>query len=164
MKTKTLKDLFFDQLRDTFDAEKQMCKALPKLASAAYSPELRAAFDQHANETEVQIERLKQVAEACDYTLRRKTCDAMEGLVSEAKEMMDEKADPMAKDAGLIAAAQKAEHYEIASYGCLATWAEMLGHAEASRLLLETLEEEKRTDARLTELAERFINAEAVNV
>jgi len=161
MKQRTLHDLFIDQLRDAYDAEKQLVKALPKMAKAAHSTELRDGFTQHLEETERQVERLEKVFETAGYKAKAKTCEAMKGLVEEGKEIIDLKANPDVRDAGLIAAAQKVEHYEIASYGCLCTWAEQLGYHDAQRLLHETLDEEKRTDEKLTELAQANINAAA---
>jgi len=161
MKRHTLHDLFIDQLRDTYDAEKQLVKALPKLAKVASSPDLQEAFTHHLEETERQIERLEKVFEAAGYKAKSKTCEAMKGLVEEGKDIMDWKAEPDVLDAGLIAAAQKVEHYEIASYGCLCTWAEKLGYHEGQRLLHETLEEEKHADEKLTQLAQAHINEDA---
>lgn len=161
MKQETLHDLFIDQLRLVFDAEKQLVKALPKMAKAASSTELRDGFTHHLEETERQVERLEQVFSTTGHKAKATTCDAMKGLVSEGKEVIDLKAEPDVRDAGLIAAAQKVEHYEIASYGCLCTWAEQLGYHDAQRLLHETLEEEKRTDEKLKQLAQSHINASA---
>jgi ferritin-like metal-binding protein YciE len=161
MKQRTLHDLFVDQLRDTYDAEKQLVKALPKMAKAANSTDLRAGFEKHLVETTRQVDRLERVFQEAGARPKRKTCDAMKGLVAEGKDIIDLKADPSVRDAGLIAAAQKVEHYEIAAYGCLCTWAEQLGYREAKRLLGETLDEEKRTDAKLTELATSHINRQA---
>jgi ferritin-like metal-binding protein YciE len=161
MKRRSLHDLFIEELRDVYSAEKQLVKALPKLAKAATSPELRDGFLQHHEETQRQVERLEEVFQAVGHKPKAKTCDAMEGLVLEAKDVIDLKAEPEVIDAGLIAAAQKVEHYEIAAYGSLCAWAEHLHYGDARRLLHETLEEEKRTDAKLTELAQREVNASA---
>jgi len=161
MKMKNLQDLLIDQLRDVYDAEKQLLKALPKMAEAAGAPELRQAFEHHAEQTEGQIDRLRQVSEQLGFNLKRKSCAAMAGLMEEGQEIMDLKADADVKDAGLIAAAQKAEHYEIAAYGCLCSWAQQLGHSEAVALLQETLHEEKNTDQLLTRLAEASVNVAA---
>jgi ferritin-like metal-binding protein YciE len=160
MKRQTLHDLFVDQLRDAYDAEKQLVKALPKMAKAARSPDLRQGFEKHLQETQHQVERLEQVFEEAGHKAKGKTCEAMKGLVEEGKDIIDMKAEPEVRDAGLIAAAQKVEHYEIASYGCLCTWAEQLGYEKAHRLLGETLDEEKQTDAKLTELAKAHVNRE----
>ena len=141
MKQRNLNDLFIDQLRDIYDAEKQLVKALPKMAKAAHSTELRDGFTHHLEQTERQVERLEKVFEAAGHKAKAKTCEAMKGLVEEGKEMIDLNAEDDVRDAGLIAAAQKVEHYEIASYGCLCTWAEQLGFSEGQRLLHETLEE-----------------------
>jgi len=163
MKRRTLEDLFIDQLRDVYDAEKQLVKALPKMAKAATSAQLGEGFAQHLRETEEQVRRLEQVFEKVGHKLKGKTCEAMEGLIEEGKEIIDMKADPEVRDAGLIAAAQKVEHYEIASYGCLCAWAQQLDWKDVQTLLHESLEEEKRTDAKLTELAESHINAAAIH-
>jgi ferritin-like metal-binding protein YciE len=157
----TLQDLLVDQLRDLLYAERQIIKALPKMARKASSKELRSAFQEHVQETEGQVDRLEQVFEQLGVSARGKRCEAMDGLIDEAKSLMDEEAEPSVLDAGLIASAQKVEHYEIASYGCVATWAEQLGRREAARLLRQTLDEEKRADAKLTSLAEGTINLEA---
>jgi ferritin-like metal-binding protein YciE len=151
-----LRETFVDELRDLFDAEKQLLKALPKLANAAENEELKAAFEQHVEETEGQIERLNEVFQLFDEEPKGKKCKAMEGLVAEGSDVIEEEAG----DAALIAAAQKAEHYEIASYGSLAAWAKLLGEDQAMELLEQTLEEEKATDEKLTELAETAVNLE----
>ena len=163
MSLTTLKDLFIDELRDTLSAEKQLVKALPKMAEAASSPALRKGFEKHLRETENQVERLKQVFESINETARAKTCKAMEGLVEEGAEIIKEDADPEVRDAALIAAAQKVEHYEIAAYGTLATWAKMLNYKKALSLLVKSLDEEKAADEKLTELAETMINESAIN-
>lgn len=163
MSLDTLQDLFIDELRDTLSAEKQLVKALPKMAAAATSPDLRKGFERHLKETEKQVERLKQVFESIGETARAKTCEAMEGLVQEGSEIIGEEADPEVKDAALIAAAQKVEHYEIAAYGTLATWAKLLNHKKALNLLLQSLNEEKATDEKLTELAKTMVNESAVS-
>ena len=151
-----LRETFVDELRDLLDAEKQLLKALPKLAKAAENEDLKAAFEQHVEETEGQIERLKEVFELFDHEPRGKKCKGMEGLVEEGAEKIEEEAG----DAALICAAQKTEHYEIASYGSLSAWAKLLGEDQAVELLEQNLEEEKATDAKLTELAESIVNAE----
>lgn len=163
MTHESLKDLFLDELRDTLSAEKQLVKALPKMAEAATLPQLRKGFEKHLKETEKHVERLKQVFESIDETPRAKTCKAMEGLVEEGSEIIEEDAEPDVKDAALIAAAQKVEHYEIAAYGTLATWAKLLNYKKALRLLVQTLEEEKATDEKLTELAETTVNESAAS-
>lgn len=161
MSLDSLSDLFLDELRDVLSAEKQLVKALPKMAKAASSPELRQGFEKHLRETEGHVERLKQVFESVGETARAKTCKAMEGLIEEGSEIIKEEAQPEVKDAALIAAAQKVEHYEIATYGTLITWANLLGQKQAVALLSQTLEEEKATDETLTELAESTINEAA---
>src|SRR5262245_49550697 len=143
---KTLTDLFYDQLQDAYNAETQLTKALPKMAKAANSPELRAGFEQHLNETKNQITRLERVCQQLGCKTGGNTCEAMEGLVAEGEEVMKLGLDKDAQDAGLIAAAQKVEHYEIALYGTLCAFAKQLGHTDAASILHETLEEEKRTD------------------
>ncbi|MDB5387990.1 MAG: hypothetical protein JWM11_3636 [Planctomycetaceae bacterium] len=156
-----LNDLFIDELRDILSAEKQLVKALPKMAKAASSSELRQGFEKHLGETEMHVERLKQIFESIGEIARAKTCKAMEGLVEEGSDIIKEDAEPEVKDAALIAAAQKVEHYEIATYGTLVTWAEMLGQKKAVKLLMQTLAEEKATDEALTELAENTVNEAA---
>jgi ferritin-like metal-binding protein YciE len=143
------------------NAEKQLVKALPKMARAASSENLRAGIEEHLQETEGQVERLERIFESLDISGRGVKCQAMEGLVKEGAEMMDEDAEPAVKDAALIAAAQKVEHYEIASYGTLVTWARQMGHQDAEQLLQQTLEEEKAADRKLTELAESEVNVTA---
>jgi ferritin-like metal-binding protein YciE len=161
MAEKQLDDLFLDTLKDIYYAERQILKALPKMAKAATSPDLKAGFEQHLAETEVQVERLQQVFELLGKPARGKTCDAILGIIEEGKEIMDEYKGTAALDAGLVSAAQAVEHYEIARYGTLATWAKQLGHTEALNLLLETLNEEKATDEKLSTLAESAVNLEA---
>jgi len=156
-----LHELFLDELADIYNAEQQLTKALPKLVKAARSPELREAFEAHLEETKNQIMRLDQVAESVGGAIKRKKCQAMEGLIEEGEEMMEEKEDSEALDAGLILAAQKVEHYEIASYGGLRAWAELMGHTDAVDLLQETLEEEKNADQKLNQIAESVANLEA---
>jgi ferritin-like metal-binding protein YciE len=164
MKQRTLRDLFHDQLRDMYNAEGQLIKALPKMAKAANQPELREGFEQHLEQTRGQYERLELVFEALGEKVRGKTCQAMEGLVAEGKEWMDEDATPEVMDAGLIACAQKVEHYEIATYGCLVTWAKQLDlEDDAVAALQQNLNEEKETDEKLTHLAENMINLQAAN-
>jgi len=159
----TLHDAFIDELRDTYDAEKQLTKALAKLAKAATNPELRDAFETHLEETQGQIERLEQVFESLDEKVRGKHCDGIAGIIEEGKSMMEEDFDETTMDACLIAAGQRAEHYEMAAYGTLIAWAEAMGHTEAVALLRETLDEEKAADKKLTSLAEGGINQSAAD-
>ncbi len=161
MPSETLQDLLVDVLRDTYNAEKQLVKALPKMAKAANSEELRAAFEEHLEVTRQQVTRLEEVFKALDVPVRGKHCVAMEGLIEEGKELMEEDHDPEVMDAGLIAAAQKVEHYEIAAYGTVRTWAEMLGHSEVAGLLEQSLNEEAETDEKLSQLAMSTINVNA---
>src|SRR5688500_6326167 len=161
MKMETLQELYLEQLRDIYDAENQLLKALPKMAKEATNDELKAAFEQHLEQTEEQITRLDRIFEELGEKSKGHKCKAMLGLIEEGKEMMQEDADEDVMDAGLICAAQKVEHYEIATYGCLRTYAEMLGFDEQADLLQETLDEEKDTDENLTELAVSCINIEA---
>ncbi|MCW5299883.1 ferritin-like domain-containing protein [Herbaspirillum lusitanum] len=155
MTAKTLKDLFIHSLSDVYSAEKQLTKALPKLARASTSPQLKQAFETHLEETNGQIERIDRVVQASELRLKRIKCVAMEGLVEEGQEQIDEIEKGPVLDAALIGAAQKVEHYEIATYGTLAALAKKLGYDEALKLLLETLEEEKATDKKLTDIAEQ---------
>lgn len=153
MTTKTLKDLFIHSLSDVYSAEKQLTRALPRLARAASNPELRSAFEQHLEETQGQIERIDRLVDAADLRLKRVKCVAMEGLVEEGREQIDEIEKGPVLDAALIGAAQKVEHYEIATYGTLCALAKQLGLQDAAKLLHETLNEEKATDEKLSELA-----------
>jgi len=161
MKLKSLQDLLADQLKDLYSAENQLVKALPKMAKAATNPDLKAGFAEHLEQTRGQVARLEQICEQLGVTPKGKKCAAMEGLVEEGQELMEEDAEPGVRDAGLIAAAQKVEHYEIASYGSARTWAEQLGLDGAVQLLQETLDEEKETDEKLTQLALSAVNVEA---
>jgi ferritin-like metal-binding protein YciE len=161
IKEKELKDLFLDTLKDIYFAEKKILSALPKMAKAAQSPKLKAAFEKHLAETDVQVQRLDQVFASIDETPKGKTCDAIMGIIEEGKEIMDEYKGMPALDAGLLAAAQAVEHYEISRYGTLKTWAGMLGLNKAVQLLDKTLQEEKNTDVALTKLAETAVNQEA---
>ena len=156
-----LNDLFLDTLKDIYYAEKQILKALPKMAKAAQSEKLRAAFEKHHDETEGQIERLEQIFELLGKAARGKKCDAIEGILDEGKEVMEEYEETPALDAGLLAAAQAVEHYEISRYGTLKAWAGRLGMNDAVKLLDETLAEEKKTDDTLTRIAVSAVNAEA---
>jgi ferritin-like metal-binding protein YciE len=160
MKLELLQDFYIEELRDLLSAEKQLTKALPKMAAAAVSPELRAAFEEHLGQTEIHLERLEQIFEELDEPAKSKKCKAMGGLIAEAKEFLSEDAVGEVIDVGLITAAQKVEHYEIAAYGCLATYAKLLGYENHKGLLGKTLEEEKQTDEKLTKIAER-LNVEA---
>src|SRR5690348_12205429 len=135
MKLHSLEDLFHEQLRDMYDAEKQLVKALPKMAKAASASELQSAFQEHLEQTRGHVERLERVFELCGKKPRGKSCDGMEGLIDEGAEMIDADAEPMVRDAGLIAAAQRVEHYEMAVYGCLRTWAHQMNHHEAAQLI-----------------------------
>jgi ferritin-like metal-binding protein YciE len=157
-----LEELLIDELKDIYSAENQIIKALPKMAKAASSPELRRAFERHLEETRRQVERLDQIGDALEIKLTGKKCKGMEGLIEEGKEIMQEDLDENAIDAGLIGAAQKVEHYEIAAYGTARTHAEILGYNKVARLLQQTLNEEAATDKKLSQLAESIINLEAV--
>ena len=160
-KAKTLQDLFHDTLKDIYFAEKKILSALPKMAKAANSDELSAAFEKHEDETEGQVECLEQVFQILGETPKGKTCDAIVGIIEEGQEIMREYKGTPALDAGLLAAAQAVEHYEISRYGTLKTWAGELGMDKAVKLLDATLSEEKKTDAALTELAETLVNQKA---
>jgi len=160
-KEKTLEDLFHDTLKDIYYAERKILKALPKMARAAASDELKQAFTKHKDETEGQIERLQKVFEIIGKRAQGKTCDAIEGILSEGEEIIEEYKGTDAMDAGLVAAAQAVEHYEIARYGTLKRWAQMLGLKDAAKLFDETLKEESKTDADLTALADAVANPKA---
>jgi ferritin-like metal-binding protein YciE len=160
-KLKTLEDFFADELKDVYNAEKQITKALPKMAKAASSEDLKNALETHLAETEGQVARLEKIGKILGKTLSGKKCKAMEGLMEEGKELMEEDAAPEVMDVALIAAAQKVEHYEIATYGCLKTYARLLGYEEIEDLLQETLEEEGNADKTLTAIAEE-LNTEAM--
>lgn len=159
----SLQRLLEDELKDMYDAEKQITRALPKMMKKAGAGELRAAFEEHLQQTEQQIERLEQVFEHLDMPARGKKCLGMQNLIKEGQEMMAETKDDDTRDALMIAAAQKVEHYEIASYGTMRVWANLLGHTEAASLLEQSLEEEKETDERLTSIAESFVNRAAAD-
>ena len=161
MAEKKLENLFEDTLRDIYYAERQILKALPKMAKAANSEQLAAGFEQHREETETHVERLEKVFEMLDKRARGKTCDAILGIIEESKEIMDEYKGSPAIDAGLASAAQAVEHYEIARYGTLVTWAKQLGMNDAAKLLEQTLAEEKATDEKLSQLAEAEANPKA---
>jgi ferritin-like metal-binding protein YciE len=156
----TLHDAFLDELRDAYDAEKQLLKALPRMAKAAESDSLREAFEMHRQETEGHVDRLERVFAGLDERVRGKHCDGMAGIIDEGKAVMEE-AGETTLDAMLIASAQRAEHYEMAAYGTLVAWARAMGHQDAAGLLQEILEEEKATDEKLTQLAEGGINQTA---
>src|SRR5690349_13175244 len=160
-KITTLEDLYTDMLKDLYSAEKQLVKALPKMAKAAQSSDLQKAFQDHLKQTEGHVERIERIFAEMDGSPRGKKCMGMEGLVSEGSELLQEDIDPEVIDAGLIAAAQKVEHYEIASYGTVRTWAERLGKNSAVRLLQQTLDEESAADEKLTQIAESHANMEA---
>ncbi len=161
MKLKTLDALFHHELKDLYSAENQLTKALPKMAEAASNAELKAGFETHLEETLGQIERLKTIGEALGLALTGHACKAMQGLIEEGADLIDEDADEAVRDAGLISAAQRVEHYEIAGYGTARALARQLGHDDAYDLLTETLEEERATDVKLTELALSQVNIEA---
>lgn len=162
MKLESLQDLFVEELRDLYSAETQLLKALPKMEKAAHAPELKAAFQTHLTETQGQVARLEQIFQALGEKPTGKTCKAMEGLVAEGSEMISENAAPAVKDAGLIGAAQRVEHYEIAGYGTARTFAQHLKNDLAAGLLQQTLREEEATDKKLTTLAESNVNLQAV--
>jgi ferritin-like metal-binding protein YciE len=159
----TLHDAFIDELHDTYDAERQLTKALPKLAKAASSPGLRAAFESHLEETRGHVERLEEVFATLQERPRGKHCDGIAGIIDEGKTLMSEDFDPATMDACLIGAGQRAEHYEMAAYGTLVAWARAMGHNEAANLLQQTLDEEKAADEKLSVLAEGGINEDAAS-
>jgi ferritin-like metal-binding protein YciE len=160
--TNPLEELLVDELKDLYSAENQIIKALPKMIKAADSSELKRAFERHLEETRRQVDRLNQIGEMLDIRMTGKKCKGMEGVIEEGKEIMEEDLDENAIDAGLIGAAQKVEHYEIAAYGTARTHAQLLGYTKAAKLLQQTLDEEAATDKKLTALAESIINVEAV--
>lgn len=162
MKISTLQDLYIEELRDIYDAENQITAALPEMAKAATHEELKNAFEEHLDQTKEQIERLKKIFEDAGVSPKGKKCQGIAGIIAEAKELIKEDVEPEVLDAGLIAAAQKVEHYEIASYGCASTFARLLGNEDEADQLQITLDEEKETDETLTDLAESTINVEAV--
>jgi len=161
MAEKNLDDLFHDTLKDVYYAERKILTALPKMAKAAQSPELKAAFEKHHDQTEGQVERLIEVFAIIDKKPQGKTCPAIDGILEEGAEIMKDYKGTAALDAGLIGAAQAVEHYEMSRYGTLKRWAEMLGHTDAAELLNETLEEEEQTDVDLSALADASINQKA---
>ena len=160
----TLHDAFIDELRDTYDAEKQLIKALPKMVQAARSPELRAAFRTHLKETKGQVKRLEEAFASIDERPRGKHCKGMAGILEEGKSVMGEDFEKNAMDAALIASAQRVEHYEMAAYGTLVAWAQAMGHARAARLLQQNLNEEGKADKKLSSLATRGINRKAAEI
>ena len=161
MEIDSLRKLYVEELKDLYSAEKQLVQALPKMAKKSSNAQLRAAFEEHLRVTQGQVERLERIFQSLDKAPRGKKCKAMEGLIEEGKEMMGEDMEPDVMDAALISVAQKVEHYEIASYGTVRTWAELMGDSEAARLLQQTLDEEGEADKKLTQLAETSINVEA---
>ena len=161
-KEKTLEDLFHDTLKDIYYAERKILKALPKMARGAQSEKLKAAFEKHKSETEVQVERLQQVFEIIGKRAQGKTCPAIDGIIEEGEEVLEEYKGTAALDAGLLSAAQAVEHYEITRYGTLRRWAQNLGLNDAVKLLEETLKEESRTDEDLTKLADAAVNEKAM--
>jgi ferritin-like metal-binding protein YciE len=162
MALESLRDLFINELKDIYNGEKQLTKALPRLAKAAESPDLQQAFTKHLRETEAQVDRLERIFRALGEKPTGKRCKGMEGLVEEGKDILAEDGEEAVLDAALIAAAQKVEHYEIAAYGCLITYAKLLGESDAEKLLKQTLAEEEATDEALTALGESGINQAAV--
>ena len=161
MKLESLKDLYLEQLKDLYSAESQIIDALPRMAEAADSADLRKAFNDHLRQTEEHVRRLERIFQSLQENPKGETCEGMKGLLKEGSKMMKMSGDPSVIDAGLIAAAQRVEHYEMAGYGTVRTYAEMLGKTEHASLLERTLQEEEQTDERLTELAESHINQEA---
>jgi ferritin-like metal-binding protein YciE len=161
MSLDSLQSLFLEELKDIYHAEKQLVRALPRLAKAATAPELQEAITSHLEETEGHVERIEQIFKELGQAARGKRCKGMEGLLEEGKEIMEEEGEPAVIDAALIAGAQRVEHYEIAAYGCLRTYAELLGMDKAAKLLSETLAEEEAADKKLNSIAEGKVNAEA---
>jgi ferritin-like metal-binding protein YciE len=162
MKLDNLRKLYIEELRDLYSAENQLLKALPKMAKGAASTDLKQAFENHLEETEGHVERLEEIFEELDESPKGKTCQAMKGLVEEGSEILEEEGEESVLDAGIIAAAQKVEHYEIASYGTVRTFAELLGQKEAVKLLQQTLDEEGAADEKLNDLAEDIVNPAAL--
>ena len=159
---RSLEDLFLTQIEDLYDAEKRIVQALPKMADAAHTPELKQAFADHLDQTREHVERLDTIFRQLGRTPERETCEAMKGLLREGEEMMSAKGDPFVRDAAIISAAQRVEHYEMAGYGTARSLAMHLGHTEAARLLQTTLQEEEAADRKLTEIAETEVNARAL--
>jgi len=162
MKLESLEELFVDNLKDLYNAENQLIKAIPRLTRAARHAELKSMFEQHLEETRTHAERIEQIFQMLDRPVRGKKCKGMEGIIDEGKELIGQGGEPSVVDAGLIGAAQRVEHYEIAGYGCARTYARQLGHHEAADILQQTLDEEKAADEKLTQLAESLVNVEAV--
>lgn len=160
MEMKSLRDLMIDELKDLYSAENQILRALPKMIKKATSPQLKQGFEKHLNETEGHVERLDKIFQELDASPRGKKCKGMEGIIEDGAELMEENAEPEVMDAGLIGAAQHVEHYEMAGYGCVRTYSEQLGLKNIAKLLQQTLDEEKATDEKLTELA-KSINVKA---
>jgi ferritin-like metal-binding protein YciE len=158
---RTLQDLFIHEIKDLYSAEKQLVKALPKMAKAAGSGDLRDGLESHLAETEQHVNRLEEIMEKLEIPNRGPKCKAMEGLLEEGQDMLDDAMEDDVRDAAIISAAQRVEHYEIAGYGCARTYAEQLGHHDAARMLQETLDEEKAADEKLTHIARQHINMEA---
>jgi ferritin-like metal-binding protein YciE len=163
MSLDSLQALFLNELKDVYHAEKQLVEALPRLAKAARSPELRQAFASHFEETEGQVERLERIFKELGEAARGKRCKGMEGLIEEGREILEEEGDASVIDAALISAAQRVEHYEMAAYGCLRTYAQLLGHQNAVKLLEQTLAEEEAADQKLTAIGEQSVNAQAAS-
>lgn len=161
MSLDSLEKLFLEELKDVYNAEKQILRALPRMAKAAESPQLAQAFTQHLGETKGQVQRLERIFKELGQTARGKKCKGMEGLLEEGKEVLEEEGEPAVIDAALIASAQRVEHYEIAAYGCLRAYASLLGYSEAERLLQQTLKEEEAADQKLSRLSESGINQAA---
>ena len=161
MKIESLRDLYVEQLHDLYSAETQLVEALPKMAKAASTPQLQNAFQEHLTQTKTHVQRIEQIFHKLGAKPKDQTCKGMEGLIKEGSEMIKMKGEPAAIDAGLIAAAQRVEHYEIAGYGCVHTYAQQLGEQQDAQLLQQTLNEEGQTDKKLTQLAEQLINLEA---
>ena len=161
MSLDSLAKLFIEELKDVYNAEKQILRALPRMAKTAESSELQQAFTKHLKETEGQVQRLERIFKELGQPARGKKCKGMEGLLEEGKEVLEEEGEPAVIDAALIASAQRVEHYEIAAYGCLRTYAHLLGYSEAERLLQQTLQEEEAADKKLTQLGESGINEAA---
>jgi ferritin-like metal-binding protein YciE len=162
MEIDDLRKLYVDELKDLYSAEKQILQALPRMAKKVQNPDLKKAFEEHVEVTRKQVERLDQIFEGLGKSSRGKKCKGMEGLLEEGKEMMEEDMEPEVLDAALLSAAQKVEHYEIAGYGTVRTYAQLLGEDQAAKLLQQTLDEEGETDKKLTQLAEKSINVEAM--
>ena len=157
----SMETLFVEQLQDLYDAEQRLTKALPKMAAASHNSSLKSAFEQHLRETQNHVSRLEQVFKSVGQSAKSKTCQAMKGLIEEGDEAINAKGDPNVKDAALIAAAQRVEHYEMAGYGSVRTFAQRLGRSEAAKLLQQTLDEEGAADKKLTQIAEQTINPKA---